>query len=141
MATSSSSWGAIDTLNQPQISAPWPKIDNLQAQTTPVICCRQEGIVSRRLDMLAEKIDTLETKFDLILSRLDNIESIFGDEEVIELRDIPKEQAKEDVRQYFKDHHGENLDASDIGEALNLDIFLVDDLMHELATEGKIKEV
>ena len=118
----------------------WNDIKNLQPQSSLVMYSRQEGVVAGRLDMLVQKIDALESKFDLILSRLDNIESIIEEGEVVELRDIPKDQAKAEIKEFFKEHHGENLHASYIEEELLIDFDMVMECMGELESEGAIKE-
>lgn len=60
-------------------------------------------------------------------------------EEMLQLREIPREQAKEEIRKFFQDHHGEAIYPSDILEALHLDYDLVYEICEELEKEGKIK--
>ena len=132
------SWVGFSAEHSPFLLLPpghWKSIRDLQPQATPVMLyCQHEEFISGRLQVL-------EAKLDSIISRLDHIESIIGADEVIELRDIPREQAKREIRQYFNDHHGEDLYASDVGDALSLDVFLADDLMTELVEDGEIKAV
>lgn len=59
---------------------------------------------------------------------------------VIELRKISYKQAKKEIREYFKKHHGEKIDASDIQENLQIDILDVIGILDVLEAEGKIKE-
>ena len=59
-------------------------------------------------------------------------------EDVIELRDISREQAKTEVTKYFKDHHGETVYPSDIAEALNLSYLIIEEIIEELENEGQV---
>jgi len=58
---------------------------------------------------------------------------------VVELRDIPWAQAKEEIAEYFEAHHGENIDAADLQEALGIELSTAIQVCEELAEEGKIK--
>jgi len=60
-------------------------------------------------------------------------------EKILGIREIPREQAKEEVRAFFKAHHGEAIYPSDVMEALSLDYDLVYEICEELEQEGKIK--
>jgi transposase len=61
--------------------------------------------------------------------------------EIINLRDIPYDQAREEIKKYFEAHHGENLYSHDITKALCIDIEMVDNIIEKLEREGQIKEV
>ena len=56
-----------------------------------------------------------------------------------EFREIPRDQAKEEVRAFFKAHHGETIYPSDIMNTLSLDYNLVYEICEELEQEGEIK--
>lgn len=58
--------------------------------------------------------------------------------EPIEFRDISREEAKREIRQFFKDRHGENLSAGEIMDELNIEYSLVLDICEELEREGEI---
>jgi hypothetical protein len=60
-------------------------------------------------------------------------------EKIMQLREIPREQAKAEIRKFFQDHHGESVYPSDILESLHLDYDLVYEICEELEKEGKIK--
>jgi hypothetical protein len=60
-------------------------------------------------------------------------------EKVLEVREIPREQAKEEIRAFFKDHHGKAIYPSDVMEALSLDYDLVYELCEELEREGMVR--
>jgi hypothetical protein len=58
---------------------------------------------------------------------------------MLEIREIPRDQAKDEIRQFFKDHHGEKIYPSDIMESLALDYDLVYEICEELEKDGEIK--
>jgi len=62
-------------------------------------------------------------------------------EEVLEIREIPRKQAKDEIRAFFKSHDGETIYPSDIMEALALDYDLVYEICEELEEEGKVKSI
>lgn len=68
---------------------------------------------------------------------VENIEQ----EEIHYLREIPLDLAKDEIKQYFEDHHGEELTAADAAIALLLDFDLAAEACDELEREGKIKGV
>lgn len=57
----------------------------------------------------------------------------------LEIRDVPFDQAKEEIAAYFKEHHGEVVDAADLQEALGIDIETAIQACEELEEEGRIK--
>jgi hypothetical protein len=59
--------------------------------------------------------------------------------EFFEIRDIPREQAKAEIKAYFESHHGEAIYPSDIMEDLRLDYDLIGELCDELEKKGKIR--
>jgi hypothetical protein len=65
----------------------------------------------------------------------------FGSHEAIsvEIRDVPFDQAKEEIAAYFKEHQGEVVDAADLQEALGIDIGTAVQACEELEEEGRIK--
>ncbi|MFZ0052957.1 MAG: hypothetical protein WAK96_14365 [Desulfobaccales bacterium] len=62
-------------------------------------------------------------------------------EKFLEIREIPREQAKEEIRAFFKTHHGKNIYPSDVMEALSLDYDLVYEICEELEKEGMVKKL
>lgn len=60
-------------------------------------------------------------------------------EKMLQFRELPREQAKEEIRKFFQDHHGESIYPSDILDGLHLDYDLVYEICEELEREGKIK--
>lgn len=58
---------------------------------------------------------------------------------VLEIRDVPFDQAKEEIASYFRKHHGEVVDAADLQEALGIDIGTAIEACEELEEEGRIK--
>ena len=57
--------------------------------------------------------------------------------EVVELRDIPKEQAKKEIIEFIKDK--DRIWADEIADALRLDLSLVNDILMELWSEGYVE--
>lgn len=70
--------------------------------------------------------------------RINTLEKILKPEdiEVIELRDIPRSQAKAEICEYFKD--GKYHDVGEVADKLRLDIQLVFEICNELIEEGTI---
>ncbi len=60
-------------------------------------------------------------------------------EKIIELRDISRNQAKSEITQFFKNHHGDVIYPSDIAEALNLSYILVGEIIEQLEDAGQIR--
>jgi hypothetical protein len=58
---------------------------------------------------------------------------------VLEIRDVPLDQAKKEIAAYFKEHHGEFVDAADLQDVLGIDIGTVIQACEELEEEGRIK--
>ncbi len=59
-------------------------------------------------------------------------------EEIIVFRDVAREEAKQDIRQYFESHQKEAIGYSDLVKALKLDLKLIVELCSELENEGLI---
>lgn len=56
-----------------------------------------------------------------------------------ELRNISYYQAKVEIRQYFNEHHGKEINPADIQGVLGIDVWMAIDICNELEGEGKIK--
>jgi len=90
--------------------------------------------------MYDHRVEDLEKRLKKMENRIAELTSIDYEEPgQIILKDIPYGQAKEEIGEYFSKHHGKNIDASDIQEALNIDISLVIEILDDLECEGKIK--
>ena len=59
----------------------------------------------------------------------------------IVIREISFAQAKKEIRQYFKQHHGKDFTAADIEDDLGIDFDLASEVCEKLEKEGKIKGV
>lgn len=77
-------------------------------------------------------LNTADFVREAIREKLRNIDEVT-------LRDIPLSQKREEIIYYAKTHG--IFDAADIGDALNLDIFEVDDIMTDLINEGVLEEI
>jgi regulator of replication initiation timing len=78
----------------------------------------------------------LRKEIDEIKQRMTELENRMPMEKVIVLREVPRSEAKEEIRQLFSS--GRTLYYSDIAEELKLDLELVVDLCQELQESGKI---
>jgi lipoate-protein ligase A len=89
------------------------------------------------------RISEIENEIKALKEIITQIDRYFDPEEsvIIDLRDIPRDQAKEEIKEYFEAHHGENLYSHDITKALCIDIEMVDSILQEMEKEGQIKEV
>ena len=79
-------------------------------------------------------------RLEKIVNKLSKKVNTIEGEDII-IRDVPYSQAKKEVAQYFKDHHGENIDAADIEEALCIKFSMAVEICEKLEKEGKIKEL
>ena len=94
-----------------------------------------EIIYDHKIEDLEKRMKKLENRITLLTSE------DFEESNKIVLKDISYGQAKEEIMVYFVAHHGENVDAADIQEILNIDISLVLEILDELEHEGKIKTI
>ena len=85
-----------------------------------------------------EKLRHLTAEVDALKKKVASMEANF---EIIDLRDIPRAQAKDEIRAFFQEHKGEEIYPSDIMAALCLDYELISEICHELEQDGKIKEL
>jgi len=85
---------------------------------------------------LMEENASLRREVEQIKQKLFELEERIPEEKVILLREISKEEAKEEIRQLFSS--GRTLYYSDIAEELGLDLKLVVDICHELQESGEI---
>ena len=88
------------------------------------------GLTQTRIDQLEARVAELEREVEELRGNL-------PDEEVIVLRTVTREQAKEEIRGIFAS--GETLYYSDIAERLSIDLELVVEICEELETEGDIE--
>lgn len=95
---------------------------------------REEAGLRKRINNLEKEVVELRG----IVSTLQKI-SAQDTGPVVELRDISYEDAKAEITQYFSDHHGQDLDADDIQDALRIDIDTVIQVCEELEQEGQIR--
>ena len=96
--------------------------------------------IELRFDPKIRKIERkLEDLENFVNELKDKVYELEGEELII--RDIPYSQAKKEIVQFFKDHHGENIDAADIEESLGIEFSIAMTICEELEKEGKIKEI
>lgn len=85
---------------------------------------------------LLKRVNDLESRFVDLTKKLQDVMP-----QEITIREFSRKEAKKEIRQYFKDHHGENIDPSDIFENLGIDIELAIELCDELEREGRVRAV
>lgn len=86
---------------------------------------------------LIEENASLQREIEQIKHKLSELEERMPEEKVIVLREISKDEAKEEIRQLFLS--GRTLYYSDIAEELRLDLKLVVEICDELQEDGEIK--
>jgi len=87
------------------------------------------------LSLTAENI-SLRKEVEQIKQKLAELEERMPKEKVIVLREISREQAKQEIQQLFSS--GRTLYYSDIAEELSLDLELVVDICQELQDSGEV---
>ena len=90
----------------------------------------------KEIKNLKQKLKRIEKVVGRLAKKIENIENDY-----IEIRDIPYDQAKDEIAKYFKEHDGENIDPTDIEENLGIEFDMVFAICEELEAEGKIKGV
>lgn len=98
------------------------------SQTTNYVIPPPEQLVPEAI-ALRDRVRQLE-------DRLRAVEAVLEPAEV-ELREVPRDQAKRELLNYFKENPGQY--PSDAAVALNLDAPLVRDLCLELVSEGRLE--
>jgi len=88
----------------------------------------------KEIKSLKQECEELKKMVGQLAEEKENIESDF-----IEIRDIPYDQAKEEIAKYFKEHDGENIDPADLEERLGIEFEMAFAICEELEAEGKIK--
>lgn len=122
-------WGHVKPSGSRHASiGEWERFGN--AITSPVL------IYDRRLSEFQKKLNALEDKVAILAHQINEQESL-----IIELREVTHAQAKQEIIEYFKSHHGENIYSYQITEALKIEIDLVDEILEELEKESQIKGV
>lgn len=110
----------------------WPGMASSELDITPTRSIA--SIQQKQIELLESRVSFLESKIAQMEKWLTQDSS-----EEIEIRAIPYDQAKKEIRQFFKDHHGEHFDAADIQERLGIDIVVAINVLETLREEGKIK--
>jgi len=104
-----------------------------------VVIYSKTNLYAECLKLRAENAK-LKVENDGLRAKVVAMQATNSAEEILEIREIPREQAKEEVRAFFKAHHGEAIYPSDVMEALSLDYDLVYEICEELEKEGNIKD-
>ncbi len=91
--------------------------------------------VEKELNLIVEKLKV--SKAEAIREAIRYYAEELRGLEVVELRDIPREQAKKEIVEYIKGK--ERVWADEIADALRLDLSLVNDILMELWSEGYVE--
>ena len=113
------------------------KLPLLQSKTPDAFYDR--GLVDffkKEIKSLKQECKALKKMINQLSKNIENIENDY-----IEIRDIPYDQAKKEIAKYFKEHDGENIDPADIEENLGIEFEMAFAICEELEAEGKIKGV
>ena len=81
----------------------------------------------------------LRAENESLMAKVVAMQATNSAEKILEIREIPRDQAKEEIRAFFKAHDGEAIYPSDVMEALSLDYDLVYEICEELEKEGMVK--
>jgi len=90
--------------------------------------------VEKELNLIVEKLKV--SKAEAIREAIRYYAEELRGMEVVELRDVPREQAKKEILEYIKGK--ERVWADEIADALRLDLSLVNDILMELWSEGYV---
>lgn len=91
--------------------------------------------VEEELNLIVEKLKV--SKAEAIREAIRYYAEELKGLEVVELRDIPREQAKKEILEYIRGK--ERVWADEIADALRLDLSLVNDILMELWSEGYVE--
>jgi hypothetical protein len=105
--------------------------------TTSVKTSGQPAGFRGELSYLQETNNSLLARIKSLEDRLTLVETSIPNEKVIVLREISREDAKNEICSLFS--KGATLYYSDIAERLNLDLQTVVDICNELQQDGEIK--
>jgi len=92
-------------------------------------------------DVFYSDIDAIKSELDNLRKEVERLkaQACATDDDEIVIRDIPYKQAKDEIKAFFKDHHGESIDPTDIEERLGIDFDMAVQACEELVAEGEIK--
>ena len=91
--------------------------------------------VKEELKFIVEKLKV--SKAEAIREAIRHFAEELRGLEVVELREIPREQAKKEIIEYIKGK--DRVWADEIADALRLDLSLVNDILMELWSEGYVE--
>ena len=93
-------------------------------------------IYDHHLSVIQKKLNNLEEKVSALTDQINEYKPL-----VIELKEISRAEAKQEIIEYFKTHHGESIYSYQITEALKIEMDLVEEILDELEKESQIKGV
>jgi hypothetical protein len=95
--------------------------------------------VSKHYITLPEELEELYEKLNELEARIKHLESIILDKNVVQLKEVPIDEACQLVLEYLKKHPGAH--TSDIVFALEIDNEIVEQALKKLWEEGKVEPV
>ena len=104
-------------------------------EETPFMYQKQQGYFLSRIDSIENEIKELQSCMNELVKKIEEVQGI---DEVIKLRAVPYEKAKEEIASFFREHDGEEIGYDDLMNALNLDLKTVWLACNQLEKEGKI---
>ena len=104
-------------------------------EETPFMYQKQQGYFLSRIDSIENEIKELQSCMNELVKKIEGVQGI---DEVIKLRAVPYEKAKEEIASFFREHDGEEIGYDDLMNALNLDLKTVWLACNQLEVEGKI---
>jgi cell division protein FtsB len=121
----------------------------LESEATPLsfLSSISDSEVFANTDLFAECLQMraenakLKAENESLKAKVVAMQATNSAEKFLKIREIPKDQAKEEIRAFFKKHDGEAIYPSDVMEALYLDYDLVYEICEELEKEGMVKGV
>ncbi len=97
-----------------------------------------------RMQMLASEIDTLRNEIRGLKETLGTLEGILSDFplniRVIDVKDVPFDEAKNMIYDYYKTHKTEMIYPDEVADELGLDLKVTMKAVEELFEEGKLEE-
>jgi|GEM_PF-3485249 len=124
-----------DSDKQNKVATPWTRRIESNTMATTAIEIVYNAQINARLSRIED--DLREVK--AMLQQFYNAEHL--ENELLELRDIPRDQAKEEIAKYFENHHGDSFDEATLQDALKVSIWTIIDVCDELEKEGRIRGI
>jgi len=94
---------------------------------------------NNEIDEINSEIKGIKSMLTELQLNMNDIHKVLCQPQYIELRNIPYEQAKEEIRLFFKENHGKEFYPSDLMQELGIDFNTASQVCAELESEGNIQ--